>query len=85
MSDRVPCLVPFCRRTVAAEKLAAKGHTEWICAVHWKTVPLVFKRRKARFERLIRIGRKTDRVLYLLKTTWRRCRREAIERAGGIR
>ena len=34
--NRVPCEVPFCRRTTAAERIAP--HTEWICAIHWRLI-----------------------------------------------
>lgn len=40
---RTSCCVPFCRRTVATERIAP--NTEWTCANHWRNVPLM--KRKA--------------------------------------
>lgn len=84
MSDRTPCVVPFCTRTTATIRLHARGHDEWICRVHWQAVPTSLKRRKFRFERMLRAGREPDRVRRLLSETWLRCKRAAIERGGGI-
>lgn len=36
MPERITCCVPFCRRTIAAEKIAP--HKEWVCSVHWAGV-----------------------------------------------
>lgn len=44
MGSRLPCCVPFCRRTIAAEKIAP--NTEWICGRHW---PLVSRKLKAEY------------------------------------
>jgi hypothetical protein len=84
MIERTPCIVPFCTRTTATVRLQARGHDEWICRVHWQAVPATLKRRKFRFERMIRAGREVERAKRLLSATWRRCKVAAIEAAGGI-
>lgn len=38
---RLPCCVPFCRRTVSVEK----GFREWICGDHWRCIPAPTKKR----------------------------------------
>lgn len=42
---RLRCLVPGCRRTRGRRKGEAtfEGDEEWICGVHWKTVPRTLK------------------------------------------
>jgi len=91
--ERVPCCVPFCRRTI-------KGRGEWICGNHWPAVSTVLRRRKARLFRRYRYlygdngfwhfppgspkrlaAIKLDR---LCRKAWERCKRAAIERAAGI-
>lgn len=45
-AGRITCCVPFCRRTYRNDE----GFVEWICAPHWRAVPLRYRRfrRKAR-------------------------------------
>lgn len=84
MSTRTPCLVPFCGCTTSTEKLRAKGHDEWICVKHWRGVPQGLRRLKFRYAKLIKAGQDTPRVRQYFNRVWRRCKRSAIERAGGI-
>ncbi|MGH6782338.1 MAG: hypothetical protein ACREB5_09560 [Sphingomonadaceae bacterium] len=53
--NRISCCVPFCRRTVAADRIAPSD--EWICGTHWPQVPKkvrAFKIKAARaFEKTI--------------------------------
>lgn len=98
-SDRVPCCVPFCRRTTA------RGHfREWICPKHWPAVSRRTKARKSANARFIRreLRRnplaaeywklppgskervKAVRMWRLADAIWERCKAEAIERAMGI-
>lgn len=42
MTHRTPCSVPFCGRTIAAEKIAP--HTDWVCSKHWALVSRTLKR-----------------------------------------
>lgn len=39
-SGRISCCVPFCRRTYRNDE----GFAEWICAPHWRGVPLRYRR-----------------------------------------
>jgi len=95
---RIPCIVPFCRRTADAAKMAPA--TEIICGKHWRTVPA---ETKARYRQVRRRAKKLWRALYLDKKiqkpgrealceraydecdrVWERIKREAIEIAAGI-
>lgn len=104
--DRIPCVVPFCRRS----KKATLGVTyftdtpEWICGDHWRLVPKKARDVKNRSARELRreIGRnplvaeywkmppgsperlKAVRLWRVHDRIWNRCKRIAIERAGGI-
>lgn len=73
MSDRVPCVVPFCGRT---HKPASPGF-EWICSRHWPLVDRSLKHLRRRAKRARRW-----RLAALL---WRKAKRQAIERALGVR
>lgn len=73
MTDRIRCSVPFCRRTTGRFSLP----TEWICGDHWRGVP----QRLRRLYSLAKRRRKPDAVLNYI---WMKCKRAAIERAGGI-
>lgn len=79
MSDRTPCLVPFCRRT----RKSLPDRPEWICGVHWP-------RTDRRLRRLIRkVRRRRERVdsdrLYALHVKlWEKLKQQAIERAVGL-
>lgn len=97
--DRLPCCVPFCRRTIGADK----GYSEWICPKHWRVVPpearaaYALARRRARWIIARKpIYREYWRLLpgsparlsavamwRRVDTAWERCKRQAIERALG--
>lgn len=51
--DRLPCVVPFCRRTAARERYP--GASEWICGKHWPQTRArlrrLYRRAVARFKR----------------------------------
>lgn len=80
--DRIPCVVPFCRRS----KKATLGVTyftdtpEWICADHWRLVP---RADRAVYNRARRKAVK-DGAWPAVARLWRRMKRIAIEKAGGI-
>lgn len=79
---RISCIVPFCRRTVAAAKIAP--FAEHICPDHWKLVgrrvKWIRRRLKAKAER---IG--WNPAMQVLEArTWARAKRQAIEGAAGI-
>lgn len=75
MSDRIACLVPFCRRSIAVRLLRA-GHDEWICGPHWQATSRSWRRRRSLFRRRGRIE--------LEQKMWNRLKTQAIEIAGGI-
>jgi hypothetical protein len=50
MTLRIPCIVPYCRRTTAADRIAPNN--EWICQIHWRLVPATVKRRKRLADRI---------------------------------
>lgn len=96
-SGRIPCIVPFCRCTAAADK--HPPHTEIICAKHWRPVSAATKARyryvKRRRDRIWRIlwgptvpppgrGRAYEMAQRSVDATWERCKAEAIEKAAGI-
>lgn len=69
--SRVPCVVPFCRRTTKAGNFR-----EWICGKHWRPV-------SRRLKWLKRTAKRRGRY-DIAARTWERCKRQAIERAAGI-
>lgn len=97
-NTRLPCCVPFCRRTTAGP------FGEWICGKHWASVSRQTKRRRRCVMRLVERSRKRFHRQYaeqgwrwkpsqferveaakrLADALWQRCKREAIERAAGI-
>lgn len=99
MTARLPCCVPFCRRTIGAEK----GNSEWICPKHWRQVPrearasyALARRRALRILARKPIYREYWNLLpgsparlsavamwRRVDAAWDRCKRQAIERALG--
>lgn len=86
---RIPCVVPFCRRTKADDSdgvLVDGGwlpFDEWICGAHWRLIAPRLRKRHAAAKRRLRAQRDA-RTARLMQWLWRRCRRQAIERAGGL-
>jgi hypothetical protein len=68
MTARLPCCVPFCRRTTPAG-----GWAEWLCPRHWRLVDAEIKALRRRVRRKGR--HRLDDML------WRRAKRQAIDRA----
>jgi hypothetical protein len=115
-SDRIPCCVPFCRRTRRDDG----SFSEWICGKHWALVSRKAKLMKRRSEaaydaakleceeissegdefartqgggiavsqeiidRLRVAAAKHQRKWAQAGRAWDRCKRQAIERSGGI-
>ena len=95
---RIPCLVPFCRRTAAQDK--HPGATEIVCYSHWRLLPQPKRRVYSRAWRAAKraFARQTAPGTYANKTDWlaadraagrcerlwRAMRREVIETAAGI-
>lgn len=75
MTDRVPCHVPGCGRSIAKRRLKP-GHNEWLCAGHWGLVPR--ERRRVFF---LAQRRGNDRAAAFI---WARLTRLAVERAAGL-
>lgn len=95
---RIPCVVPFCRRTADATKFGAD--CEIICGKHWRMAPATWRRRKSKLHRMYR-QRFGDRGYWefpagspkrigavkldrLCRASWDQCKRAAIEAAAGI-
>ena len=77
---RTKCVLPFCRRTTHAD------WDEWICAEHWRGV----RRRTRWLHFAIRRKVKRDpgldpRFAEMRRQNWRRCKRQALEAAAGLR
>lgn len=51
--DRLTCIVAACRRSIGRSRIP-EHHDEWICPIHWRAVPKVLKRIKARHDRQFR-------------------------------
>lgn len=51
MTGRIPCCVPFCRRTIAADRIPPDH--EWLCSRHWGLVPQATKRRRRQLKRRV--------------------------------
>jgi hypothetical protein len=95
---RIPCVVPYCRRTADATKF--EGCDEIICGKHWRMAPASWRRRHSRMFRTYRrrfgnsgywefpagSPQRIDavRLHRLCETLWQRCKRAAIEAAAGI-
>jgi hypothetical protein len=97
VTERIKCLVPFCRRTVDGDRFAG---CEVICGKHWRMASATLRRRHSRLSR--RYRRKFGDSAYwtfpagsaariealrldrLLRKLWDRCKASAIEAAAGI-
>lgn len=97
--NRLPCCVPFCRRTTKAG-----GFSEWICGKHWRLVSRKTKQRRRMADRIVARAsarfsatyqaqgltwtdaqlRRCDAARRLARAGWERCKAEAIEAAMGI-
>ncbi len=85
MSTRLRCLVPGCNHTRGQRKgePPIREDEEWICGDHWRLVPRPMRAIKARaFRRAKRLY--SPRAVKAALRIWRRCAREAIERAVGL-
>lgn len=71
-TNRVRCLCPGCRRTTA------KPFAEWICGVHWRSVPKAMRGRMFRFRRR---AKRDPRWIGVADRMWERCKQRAIDEA----
>lgn len=76
---RVPCQVPHCGKSYER----SRGHSEWICADHWKLVPRSYRSVLRRTGKAC-VANLTSRNLRRNERAWKRCVRMAIEAAAGI-
>lgn len=117
MPDRLTCIVPFCRRTRAADR--EPRYAEWCCGDHWRLVPMKLRRFRTRCLKAVRRACEHRAAVYdqadaaaaklnglmhqddlascraadgeaghaMIRASraWERCKRAAIEAAGGIR
>ncbi len=91
MTDRIPCIVPFCRRFKKgpAEKIYLPDlgisipADRWLCAKHWPLVPARMRRVVLLASRRLRAD-PCHRRARLAARLWWHCERKAIEAAGGI-
>lgn len=99
MSERIPCCVPFCKRTASRDKFP--NASEIICGKHWRMAPAAWRRRLSRLRRTYRrrfgdngpwfyAGGTRERIdAWRIKDLdcrlWDRCKKAAIEAAGGLR
>ncbi len=88
MSHRIPCCVPFCRRTANGQKFP-DAH-EIICGKHYRLASLVLRRRLSKLRRRHARYRegvddaKIERSYALDWRIWDRIKAQVIERAAGI-
>ena len=86
MTQRVPCLVPGCRRTYAPR--SEEAGDEVICGKHYRLADKSLLTRNRKWRRVLaRENAPTTRALRvhdLLMRVWDRIKRQAIERAGGL-
>lgn len=76
MTERIRCLVPFCRRTTAAGRFS-----EWVCGRHWRQVSRRLRTRYHRAKRrALRRGRAEDAARAVC--LWLHCREQAIGRGA---
>ena len=98
MTERIPCCVPFCRRTAPQEKFP--GCTEIICGKHGRMASRVLRLRYRKIFRRYRrdlggkeywdypagspLRIKGVRLARILDELWTRFKNSAIEAAAGI-
>ena len=88
MTARIPCCVPFCRRTASREKMG--NCDEIICGKHYRLASATLRRRLSRLRRQrarYREGIDDDKKWRSIRLDWQlwdRIKRQAIERAAGI-
>jgi hypothetical protein len=81
--DRIPCLVPFCRRTAARERFP--GVEEIICGKHWRTSAWRTRKLYYGVQRKLRRWPNDERLRRLEWRLWERCKRQVLQAAEGLR
>lgn len=79
--DRIPCEVPFCKRTADSSKFEEGERI--VCRKHWR---LGDARPRRVYSAAMRKFKKTGDLRYveIANRNWERVRKQAIERAGGL-
>ena len=84
MTARLPCIVPFCRRSAPKDRWP--GATEYLCPKHYPLASKTLRRRLQRIKR--RYGPTAtithNRARALSYRLWERIKARAIEAAAGI-
>ncbi len=75
--SRTSCLVPFCGCTTKTP------YVEWICAKHWKLVPVRLKSLRRRVKARLR-KKATQKLFAMERRTWERCKGIVLERSAGL-
>lgn len=97
---RLSCCVPFCRRTRGLRKGETSLPSEWVCGMHWRMVPKKHRARLSQAYRWYRrrfgdngywtyppgSALRISAIRYSKhwQNCWDRCKRAAIETAGGL-
>jgi hypothetical protein len=82
---RLPCVVPFCRRTRPHEPNVA----QWICGKHYALVDRDLRDKRRRYRRLLKrataagLDRAIEGLYSWLSASFDRAKSQAIERAMG--
>lgn len=79
--DRIPCAVPFCRRTAAKKDFPDSARI--ICGKHWRLGDERWRRLYSKARRRF-LKTESERDGLLINYCWDRVLRQAIERAAGI-
>jgi hypothetical protein len=79
-AGRIPCVVPFCRRTAPLEP-GDSAITEVICGKHWQMAPLKMRKVLRRIERRAEVEGRTDELISRHWRCWDRIKR-AIQEAA---
>lgn len=82
MSRRVPCCVPFCRRTYRDDDGSC---VEAICGKHFRLADKNLRIKLTKCRRQVRTGKRSlERGRKLDDYLWGKIKKQAIERAAGI-
>ena len=80
--DRIPCCVPFCKRTASKERFPHAD--EIICGKHWRAVGRRTKWLYRAVRRKLKRWPNDEHYHDISSRNWQVCRREAIEAAAGL-
>lgn len=81
--DRIPCEVPFCRRTASVKNFPEPG-TRIICGKHFRLGDARLLRIYRKARRRVRRDPNDDAAVRIAGRMWDKIREQAIERAAGL-